>query len=55
MKVLFIGGTGNLSGDCTTRALGKGMEVRHLNRGRKDPELDASIDAILAAWGRKGF
>jgi nucleoside-diphosphate-sugar epimerase len=33
MKVLFIGGTGNLSTDCTHRALEKGMEVWHLNRG----------------------
>jgi nucleoside-diphosphate-sugar epimerase len=33
MKVLFIGGTGNLSGDCTRRALSQGMEVHHLNRG----------------------
>ena len=35
MKVLFIGGTGNLSSDCTLRALAKGMEVWHLNRGSR--------------------
>jgi nucleoside-diphosphate-sugar epimerase len=33
MKVLFIGGTGNLSLDCSRRALAKGMELWHLNRG----------------------
>lgn len=35
MKVLFIGGTGNLSLDCSRAALEKGIELCHLNRGRK--------------------
>lgn len=39
MRILFIGGTGNLSGDCTTRALAKGMEVWHLNRGMQAGDL----------------
>jgi nucleoside-diphosphate-sugar epimerase len=38
MKVLFIGGTGNLSRECSLRALGLGMEVHHLNRGMKGGE-----------------
>lgn len=33
MKVLFIGGTGNISSACTDAALKKGFEVFHLNRG----------------------
>ncbi len=33
MKVLFVGGTGNISLDCSTRALGQGIELWHLNRG----------------------
>ena len=33
MKVLFIGGTGNISGACTKKALENGMKVFHLNRG----------------------
>lgn len=33
MKVLFIGGTGNISSACTDEALGRGYEVFHLNRG----------------------
>ena len=33
MKVLFIGGTGNLSSACTEIAINKGTEIYHLNRG----------------------
>jgi nucleoside-diphosphate-sugar epimerase len=46
MKVLFIGGTGNLSTDCTLRALAKGMEVWHLNRGRRP--VPAGVAALAA-------
>lgn len=38
MKVLFIGGTGNISLDCTHEALRHGIEVFHLNRGTH-PEM----------------
>ncbi len=34
MKVLFVGGTGIISTACAERALGLGMEVWLLNRGR---------------------
>jgi nucleoside-diphosphate-sugar epimerase len=43
MKVLFIGGTGNLSTDCTIRALAKGMEVWHLNRGNRKGEVPEGV------------
>jgi nucleoside-diphosphate-sugar epimerase len=43
MKVLFIGGTGNLSTDCTIRALAKGMEVWHLNRGRQSGNVPEGV------------
>ena len=33
MKVLFIGGTGNISRSCTLAALDQGIEVVHCNRG----------------------
>ncbi|MBT3273461.1 MAG: NAD-dependent epimerase/dehydratase family protein [Spirochaetales bacterium] len=33
MKVLFIGGTGNISLSCTCAALDRGIEVFHFNRG----------------------
>jgi nucleoside-diphosphate-sugar epimerase len=33
MKVLFIGGTGNISASCSLLALEKGIDLFHLNRG----------------------
>jgi nucleoside-diphosphate-sugar epimerase len=35
MRVLFIGGTGNISSACTDEALRRGYEVFHLNRGTR--------------------
>ena len=34
MKVLFIGGTGNISSACSELAISKGIELYHLNRGQ---------------------
>ncbi len=34
MKVLFIGGTGIISSACSKRALEKGIDLYHLNRGK---------------------
>ena len=48
MKVLFIGGTGNLSRDCTLRALAKGMEVVHLNRGNSPSDIPAGVVSLCA-------
>lgn len=36
MKILFIGGTGNISAACTRAALRKGFAVTLLNRGRRE-------------------
>lgn len=50
MKVLFIGGTGNISGACTRNAIERGIEVFHLNRGNRKkmtPECVASITADI--------
>ena len=33
MKVLFIGGTGNISSACSDLAISRGIELYHLNRG----------------------
>jgi nucleoside-diphosphate-sugar epimerase len=63
MRVLFIGGTGNISGAVTREALGRGIEVYHLNRGnRPSPEgvreLRADIGdraAVVAALGTLEF
>jgi nucleoside-diphosphate-sugar epimerase len=48
MRVLFIGGTGNISRACTNRALEKGMEVFHLNRGNKPSPWGKSVASIKA-------
>ncbi len=48
MKVLFIGGTGNLSLDCSLRALAKGMEVWHLNRGNHPGRVPATVVSLNA-------
>lgn len=43
MRVLFVGGTGLISGACTDLAVDRGIEVVHLNRGtRPDPPLGVS-------------
>jgi nucleoside-diphosphate-sugar epimerase len=46
MKVLFIGGTGNISSACTSEALLKGHEVYHFNRG-KSSEINPNIKTII--------
>jgi len=48
MRVLFIGGTGNISAACTDEALRKGFEVFHLNRGSR-PEKEKSEVRVLKA------
>ncbi len=63
MRVLFIGGTGNLSLACTARALELGMELVHANRGNATaPEGVQSIrvdirnaDAVQAAFRDERF
>ena len=65
MRVLIIGGTGNISAACTDEALRKGYEVFHLNRGslpeKEKPGvklLKADIrdkDAVKAAIGTLDF
>ena len=35
MRILFTGGTGNISTACTAQALKLGYEVFHLNRGNR--------------------
>ncbi|MGR3812190.1 SDR family oxidoreductase [Jiulongibacter sp. NS-SX5] len=37
MKVLFIGGTGNISTPVSELAVAKGIDLYHLNRGQKEP------------------
>ncbi len=39
MKVLFIGGTGNISTACSRLAMEKGIDLYHLNRGETKTDL----------------
>lgn len=39
MKVLFIGGTGNISTACSKLAIQKGIDLYHLNRGTSGKEM----------------
>ena len=66
MKVLFIGGTGQISTACARQAMACGIEVTLLNRGltskRAIPEgarvLHADVrhaDAVRAALGSEAF
>ena len=48
MKALFIGGTGNISRACTDRALAKGWEVFHLNRGKRPEEARQGVTTLKA-------
>ena len=40
MKVLFIGGTGNISKECTKLAIEQGIDICHLNRGQSPVKVD---------------
>jgi len=63
MKVLYIGGSGNISSSCVRRCLNQGMEVFVLNRGRQTPiegvvQLTADIEdevAVKAVLGDMHF
>lgn len=46
MKILFIGGTGNISMACTRLAVQSGFEVYHLNRGNTRPETPKEVKSI---------
>lgn len=48
MRVLFIGGTGNISTDCTREAVARGFDVCHLNRGTRSPSLPKSVTTFTA-------
>lgn len=66
MKVLFIGGTGTISYNCSKLAIEKGFEVSLLNRGKsslREPLIDAELiyadirepDSVRLVLGDKRF
>lgn len=46
MKVLFIGGTGNISGASSKLAIARGIELYHLNRGKSKTKIEG-VKTIL--------
>jgi len=48
MKVLFIGGTGNISSACTALAAQQGIELTLLNRGQRPAHLPAGVRNLTA-------
>lgn len=48
MKILFIGGTGNISLSCTRLAVERGMDVWLLNRGKRAADLPEGVNTITA-------
>ena len=47
MDILFIGGTGQISELCVTRAVAEGHKVFLLNRGRSASELPVGVETII--------
>jgi nucleoside-diphosphate-sugar epimerase len=47
MRVLFLGGTGNISTCCVERALAEGHEVGVLNRGRRASPFGSQVAALV--------
>ncbi len=52
MKVLFIGGTGNISKECSMLAIEKGVELYHLNRGQS-PVRILGVETLVADFKDK--
>lgn len=48
MKVLFVGGTGNISSDCVAAAAAEGFAVSVLNRGSRPARLPDGVEQITA-------
>jgi len=48
VKILFIGGTGNISSACTDEALRRGYEVFHLNRGTHTEKERPGVRQLMA-------
>ena len=46
MKILFIGGTGNISRACTELAVSAGFDVFHLNRGTRKADIPRQVTTL---------
>ncbi len=48
MRILFVGGTGNISRACTDACLALGWEVFHLNRGTRKEEVREGVITLTS-------
>jgi nucleoside-diphosphate-sugar epimerase len=48
MRILFIGGTGNLSWDTSLQVLAMGHDLYHLNRGLREGKRADGITTLTA-------
>jgi nucleoside-diphosphate-sugar epimerase len=53
MKVLYIGGTGNISAASSRLAVASGIELWHLNRGKRSPQM-AGARRLVADYADPG-
>ena len=53
MKVLFIGGTGNISSACSRLAVEQGIDLYHLNRGKAKADVSDKVKTITADIKKK--
>ncbi len=47
LRVLFVGGTGQISYPCVERAVAQGHQVTVFNRGKREDELPAGVTTIM--------
>jgi len=53
MKVLFIGGTGNISAACSRHAMAQGIELYHLNRGNTRADISGNVRKLNGNYKNK--
>ena len=55
LKVLFIGGTGQISYPCVERAVAEGHQVSVYNRGLRSAALPAGVTSIVGELGSSAY
>jgi nucleoside-diphosphate-sugar epimerase len=55
LKILFIGGTGQISYPCVERAVAQGHEVSVFNRGLRGDPLPAGVTSIVGELGSSAY
>jgi len=55
LKILFIGGTGQISYPCVERAVAQGHQVSVFNRGLRGDPLPAGVTSIVGELGSSAY